>query len=266
MSPTTVGALYDALNDFEARFRESFVYPMHKQLRFPGTAPLNVYDWITGEIAVPGSGRILDAGCGVGFGCLRLAERTSCTITGISLSEREITHARAAIHDAGLEDRVRVEARSFDELPVATYRLVVAVESLKHSRNLARTLGSIRKSLQSGGQLVIVDDLVAADAGRDARSMAADWDLAHAYTEADYLDALAPLDCRVIDLTGFAAVTGTIARAAQRAAIGLTLPFTAARTTAALRAFRGGLYLQTLYARRLAAYKAILCRVPETGS
>src|SRR5215510_14826204 len=38
--------------------------------------------------------KVLDAGCGIGGSSIFLAEKIKCDVTGISLSERQIDHAR----------------------------------------------------------------------------------------------------------------------------------------------------------------------------
>jgi cyclopropane fatty-acyl-phospholipid synthase-like methyltransferase len=158
LNERAVGHLYDALHAFESRHRNE-LYPVHKKLRFAEPETADIYDWIIARLDLPSGGEILDAGCGVGFGSLRLAQRSACRVTGISLSGNEIAGATAAVTRTGLHDRVRFLNLSFDHLPHGTYDLVVAVESLKHSADLGRSLRSILRSLKPGGQLVIIEDL-----------------------------------------------------------------------------------------------------------
>ena len=86
--------LYDSLHDFESRYRRGTAYPVHKRLRFDDRSITDVYDWIATAVPLPDSGDILDAGCGVGFGSIRMAEKCSSRVVGISLSSREIASAR----------------------------------------------------------------------------------------------------------------------------------------------------------------------------
>jgi SAM-dependent methyltransferase len=256
--------LYDALHAFESRHRKGIAYPVHKKLRFRDRETSDIYDWIRARVDVPDHGSILDAGCGVGFGAIRLAENGTCRVVGVSLSEKEIGRARWAAAQLGLADRVEFRQASFDDMPRATYDLVVAVESLKHSSDLRRSLRSLLGSLKHPGTLVIVEDLYADHAGTTvAEKLMTDWGLTRLYTEADYLAILGPARCQVEDLTDNVQRPGRLAIRLRLACIELLLPFAAPRNATALRAFRGGLRLQTLYADGTMAYKAIFYRNAE---
>jgi SAM-dependent methyltransferase len=237
---------------------------VHKKLHFENLKTNDIYDWIVDRIDVPDRGSILDAGCGVGFGTLRLAEHSHCRVTGISLSKNEIASARDASRAAGLADRVEFSQRSFDDLPSASYDLIVAVESLKHSPDLIASLRSLLEALRPGGQLVVVEDLFnAAESASFAQCIVRDWNLARLYEESDYVGPLNAANCRIADLTDEVRVSGRLAIALRLALLAVLIPFAAAGTAAALRAFRGGLYLEKSYARGAMAYKAIFYSSPK---
>lgn len=261
MNEDTVGLLYDALHAFESPHRKSVAYPVHKKLRADTLGAMDIYDWIADRIDPPRRGSILDAGCGVGFGTLRLVQRTDCRVTGISVSAREIAVAQRSAKQANLAARTRFRRLSFDELPAASYDVIVAVESLKHSSNLVRSLRSMLRSLKRGGELLIVEDLFTD--GRHnafARRLADSWGLAKLYAESDYLAVLGAANCAVTDLSRAVRRKRKLALAARLMAVRLAVPFAGRGTSRALRAFRGGLYLQHLYADAAVAYKAIVYR------
>jgi cyclopropane-fatty-acyl-phospholipid synthase len=60
---------------------------------------------------------LLDVGCGWGSLVLHAVERYGVRATGITLSERQASFARARIADAGLADRCRIEVRDYRDLP-----------------------------------------------------------------------------------------------------------------------------------------------------
>jgi SAM-dependent methyltransferase len=263
VSQSDVGRLYDALHAFEWRHKGRGAYPVHKKLRFDEPGMDDIYDWIVARIALPDRGRVLDAGCGVGFGALRLARIADCHVTGISLSAKEIARAREIAVRMGVADRVEFLCMSFDDLPPGAYDLVVAVESLKHSSNLTRTLRSIQRCLKPGGQLIVVEDV-----GKGildvavAEQLAADWALTSLYTENDYVAVLGSDRCMVVDLSSFVRIGAARRFSPRRAVLGLLLRFVRANRASALRAYRGGLHLERLYAEGRMAYKAILYRQP----
>ncbi len=221
----------------------------------------DIYDWIAARLEPCVVRHALDAGCGVGYGALRLARRFGCAVTGVTLSRRELASARAAAEDQGLLARVQFRLGSFDELPVDAYDLVVAVESLKHSANLEVSLRSLLASLKPGGHIVIVEDLYdGRSLGRAERALCSDWQLDRLYAERDFLAVLeAAGRCRVFDLTDSVRYSARWRNALRFASLELLHPFVSARTATALRAFRGGLRLEALYRKRAMAYKALFC-------
>ncbi len=260
MTEGAVGMLYDALHSFEARRGRGGAYPVHKSLRFASAATQDIYDWIIDRIDLGNVRNALDAGCGVGFGSIRLAEQSNASVTGISVSEAEIAHARIAAERKGLSHRTAFRTASFDEMPALEYDLIVAVESLKHSGDLARSLRSLGTALVPGGKLIVVEDLVRGD-GRcaSARALARDWGLEALRTEADYIDALGAASCTVLDLTAGVRRGGPFSIATRLAVLHAALAFTpSARSRAVLRAFRGGLHLERLYASGAMTYKCVV--------
>jgi cyclopropane-fatty-acyl-phospholipid synthase len=76
---------------------------------------------------------LLDIGCGWGSLMLHAAERYGVRATGITLSERQATFARARIAEAGLADRCRIEVRDYRDLPrQADFDKVVSVGMFEH--------------------------------------------------------------------------------------------------------------------------------------
>lgn len=111
--------------------------------------------------------RVLDAGCGLGGTMLMLAERLGADVTGVTLSESQARTARHAIHDAGLDARVRVHVQSYDTPPPGPFDVVIALESLAHSPSPGASVTALVSTLAPAGTLVIVDDMPQAEAGDD---------------------------------------------------------------------------------------------------
>ncbi|HSG64624.1 MAG TPA: class I SAM-dependent methyltransferase [Gammaproteobacteria bacterium] len=262
MSSETTGALYDALCGFETRLRGGGAYPVHKSLRFVGRGLVDIYDWIASEIELPAGGDILDAGCGVGFGTARLATLSGSCVTGISVSAQEIEQARRNASRSSCAAQLTFLQRSYDHLPGSAFDLVVAVESLKHSTDLAASLRSILCSIKPGGQLVVVEDVVVDREQAEAQQRLAEaWSLVRLYDELDYREALGSVLCRIVDLSAAVPRRGSLAIGMKLAAVRglLALPFH--RTGRALEAFRGGLYMDRLYRSGAMAYKVFVCRL-----
>jgi SAM-dependent methyltransferase len=188
-----------------------------------------------------------------------LAERTGTEVTGISLSAAEIDRA-TRLAAAGLRaGRIRFRQQSFDDLPPGSFDWVIAVESLKHSADLVASLGSIVRALRPDGGLVIVEDLFAGDRhSTSARQLTIDWQLTRLYTESDYVDRLGAGRCEVVDLSSHVRRVPPHWRAVRSAALAAAIALARPEGRAALRAFRGGLHLEHLYAAGAMTYKALV--------
>src|SRR6185503_975057 len=62
---------------------------------------------------IKASDMILDAGCGIGGSSIFLAEKIGCDVIGISLSERQINHARSLVQEKKVEGKVEFEVMNY---------------------------------------------------------------------------------------------------------------------------------------------------------
>jgi 2-polyprenyl-3-methyl-5-hydroxy-6-metoxy-1,4-benzoquinol methylase len=119
---------------------------------------LHLYDYILQHYISNNSGlKILDAGCGVGFGSIFLAEKTQNKIVGISLSDLEINRANSSLKEKGFTN-CSFQKLSFDKISHEKYDLILCVESFKHSGNFQSTLNHFKTILNPGGKVIVVDD------------------------------------------------------------------------------------------------------------
>jgi cyclopropane-fatty-acyl-phospholipid synthase len=75
--------------------------------------------------------RVLDIGCGWGGMALTLARNFGAHVTGITLSEEQLTEARARAAAEGLEDRVQFELRDYRSVS-ETFDRIVSVGMFEH--------------------------------------------------------------------------------------------------------------------------------------
>ena len=153
---------------------------------------------------------------------------------------------------------------TFDDVPQRAFDLIVAVESLKHSLDLQKSLAALATALRPGGRLVIVEDCFIGDAASNAaRKLRELWGLQALYSEEEYCALPVPGNCTAIDLTEYVPVTGLINRlrsALTRLYLGVTRGAMAEETR---MAFAGGVCLQNLYAANQMRYKALLVTVQD---
>jgi cyclopropane-fatty-acyl-phospholipid synthase len=75
--------------------------------------------------------RVLDIGCGWGGMALTLAREFGAQVTGITLSQEQLTEARARAAAEGLDDRVRFELLDYRDV-TETYDRIVSVGMFEH--------------------------------------------------------------------------------------------------------------------------------------
>lgn len=95
--------------------------------------------------------RVLDAGCGVGWGSLLLAEAGAASVTGLDISEEALADA------APRAPQVRFVRSDLMRLPFAddAFDLVTCFEAIEHVQDPHRALDELRRVLAPHGRLTV---------------------------------------------------------------------------------------------------------------
>jgi len=177
MTEKTIQNIYNKLLNWEGK-NASQPYPIHKILNTEDFGFSDIYEWISKTYRLDANAKILDAGCGVGYGSLYLAKQHHCKVRGISLSDAEIKKARTFAKKENLDNNVSFEQYSYDDLQPNSYDFIIAIESVKHSLDVDKTIDSLKNALKLNGILVIVDDfLISKNHDRLIEKYAKDWAL-----------------------------------------------------------------------------------------
>jgi ubiquinone/menaquinone biosynthesis C-methylase UbiE len=101
---------------------------------------------------VAGGRRVLDAGCGAGYGA-RLLASGARAVLAIDIAPEAIAYARAHFQ----AENLRFEQASCLQIPVAdaAFDLVVAFEIIEHLSDWRTFLGEVRRVLSPGGQFLV---------------------------------------------------------------------------------------------------------------
>jgi SAM-dependent methyltransferase len=104
-------------------------------------------------------GRVLDVACGGGRWLVAVAQRfPATTLVGVEFEPDSVARAMRHVTDAGLEGRVKIEARDVAAMPYdAEFDLVYFQDALHELPDPAATLRSAWKAVAPGGRLVVLD-------------------------------------------------------------------------------------------------------------
>jgi SAM-dependent methyltransferase len=123
-----------------------------------------LYRLVEEAAALPAEPVVLDVGCGVGAMIAEIATRRGGTWTGLTFSPLQAERARSVAQSRGLVGAVAVHLCAPDEPPSQLFDSVLAVEALLHCRNPGRVMATLARVLRPGGRLVLVENMVEADA------------------------------------------------------------------------------------------------------
>ncbi|MCU0865771.1 MAG: methyltransferase domain-containing protein [Planctomycetes bacterium] len=226
--------------------------------------------WLRAMLGWRGGERVLDLGCGFGASTLRAAAAGASHCTGVTTSAFQVEKARELAARRDLGARCTFVVADFQAPPAGRFDVVFAIESLGHADDLVAVLQAARARLGPSGALVWVEDLRTdelPDDDDDLQELARCWCSPPLRTRGQARASLAAagLRCvREVDLTDrvpHRAPNGNRWRARLLAGLGAIAPSPAPR--AVLRAFRGGLALERLYARAACRYVVQMARAAD---
>lgn len=218
--------------------------------------------------------RVLDAGCGPGGSVFYLHAKFRGRYCGITLSEVQRDRATREAARRGLSAACRFHVRDYDtaldDLLPDGADVIVAIESLAHSADPARSAAHLARALRPGGRLVILDDMPAAGLAPDDPEFVdfrRGW-LCPVVADAPTLAAAlqsAGLTVRLDeDLTPAMPRRDAGALRRRQHAVRMTLALlgkTPARML--LASLHGGLALERLYQRQVMEYRMLVAERPH---
>lgn len=278
MSDTQVHALYENLARLQWwRARRGVAeesldgLEMRKRLAPPaaGDGPADggpgLDHWLRSIVGGVEGSRVVDVGCGFGASLLRAVDAGAVRCSGFTPSEYQVARARRVAAARGVGPRCGFEVAKIDR-PLPPADVVLAVESLGHTRDLRTALRSVADACRAGGggRFLWLEDLLAEPAAEDpdVRALSRAWSSPTLRSIAEAEETLRAAGLNVVashDLSG-QVVTRDIERLDRaRRALSLlrrAVPVPFLRSLSA--AFLGGIHLERLYARRLVRYRLVV--------
>lgn len=155
-----IAKIYDTLFTFEVWSKKQ-AYPIHKSINFGDNDSKDIADWIMKNNLCPANSSVLDVGCGTGNTLFKLAKFKQAVGLGVSISKKEIEFANSQLGKLNLTSSIEFANQGFDE-PInhEKFDIIIAIESLKHSSNLSKTLKNLLKVSHQDTVFIIADDFI----------------------------------------------------------------------------------------------------------
>jgi SAM-dependent methyltransferase len=227
------------------------------------------------EAGLPPRPRVLDAGCGFGGTMFHWQRRVGGSYDGLTLSKVQVDVAERHARRRGIADACRFELRSYDQPLERRYDAAVAIESLIHAPDLARTAANLAAALRPGGLLLVLDDMAARDLDvarpADAALVRANWGCPGRFpTDGDFRAAIEQAGMTVIceeDMSPLMRCRSEALLHRQERTYTLlrrAIPLAPARSV--LSAFLGGVALERLHGSGDVGYRLIVARNDATAA
>ena len=109
--------------------------------------------------ALTRGGRVLDVACGGGRWLIAVARRFPATeLVGVEFEPDSVERATSHVREAGLEDRIRIEARTIPDMPFrGEFDLVYLQDALHELPDPAASLRASWAAVAPGGRLVVLE-------------------------------------------------------------------------------------------------------------
>lgn len=161
-----IAEYYDATLPFYAVFwhGNSESYALHYGFWGKGTrtikeALLNENKFLAQVVEIRGGEKILDAECGIGGSAIWLAKHFNVSVTGITLSTKQVHKARQLASKYDVEDRTTFTVQDFlrTDFSNASFDIVWAIESVCYAESKDAFLCEAYRLLKPGGTIVVAD-------------------------------------------------------------------------------------------------------------
>jgi len=122
-------------------------------------AQAKLTDLVAASIGARDGIHILDVGCGTGGPARRLARTTAATITGITISPKQVEAAEERARQEGLDRKTDFHLADVTALPFpdATFDAAFAIESVIHLPDKHKALEEILRVLRPQARIAIAD-------------------------------------------------------------------------------------------------------------
>jgi tocopherol O-methyltransferase len=124
------------------------------------------------------SEKILDAGCGVGGSAVFLTRKKNVLVTGISLSEKQVSFAKRRVREMMLDKKIAFHVMDYGKTPFipGSFDVVWACESLSSAPDKTLPIKEFYRLLKDGGRLILSDFFLAPGNPDDKKGLIGKWE------------------------------------------------------------------------------------------
>lgn len=124
-----------------------------------GEAILNTNIILANAGGITKESYVLDAGCGVGGSAICIAGNFGCTVTGITLSAKQVATATGYAEKRGVSHLASFKEMDYTKttFPDNTFDFVWAIESMQTAKDKSLFLKEAYRVLKTGGKLLVGD-------------------------------------------------------------------------------------------------------------
>lgn len=149
-------------------------------------ALLNINKVLSQKAKIVKEDIVLDAGCGIGGSSIWLAKNIGCSVTGISLSEKQVNKANTLAAKEQVRHLAKFEYQDFNatSFPDETFDVIWAIESVCHAPDKSVFLKEAFRIMKKGGRLIIADFFKTGNINRKDAMQLRKW--AHGWAVQDF--------------------------------------------------------------------------------
>ena len=122
-------------------------------------ALLNINKILATKAGIKKVDKVLDAGCGIGGSSLWLAKNIGCSVTGISLSAKQVQTANNLALTENIQSLAIFEQQDFTatNYEAESFDVIWAIESICHAADKSKFINEAHRLLKKGGKLILAD-------------------------------------------------------------------------------------------------------------
>jgi tocopherol O-methyltransferase len=170
------------LNHYTIWWKLSSAFSVHYGMWFKGTksfveALINTNKEMARIAEINSEHTLLDAGCGVGGAAFFLTEQIGCSVSGITLSQKQLDFAEHAKANSPSKHLISFDLQDFTNTSFQdnSFDIVWACESSCYANPKSKLIEEVFRILKPGGKFILCDYFLTAEGKTDRKEYIRKW-------------------------------------------------------------------------------------------